>query len=75
MGEDELKPCPFCGAGETYIHENRGTWRGMDGYGEPISVEIRHHCTMERGQPSPRMLAVVGRDRASAVARWNRRAP
>jgi hypothetical protein len=67
-----LLPCPFCGAGETAIHVNQGTWTGMR-YGEPVSVEVRHWCSQEPGQPS-RGLVRVGRDEAAAIAAWNRRA-
>ena len=67
-----LEPCPFCGAGETQIHVNKGTWRGH-GYGEPVSVEVRHWCTDVPGQPS-RMISRAGRDEASAIAAWNTRA-
>lgn len=67
-----LKPCPFCGAGETMLHVNKGTWNGQR-YGEPVSVEVRHWCEPEDGQPA-RMVARVGRDEESAIAAWNRRA-
>ncbi|MBV7457361.1 Lar family restriction alleviation protein [Acidovorax sp. sif1233] len=68
-----LQPCPFCGAGETRIHVNQGTWNGR-GHGEPVSVEVRHWCSPDAGQPS-RMIARAGRDQESAIAAWNRRAP
>lgn len=68
----ELLPCPFCGAGESKIHVNKGTWNGS-GYGEPVSVEVRHWCTDVPGQPS-RMISRAGRDTASATAAWNTRA-
>ena len=68
-----LLPCPFCGGGETHIHVNKGTWTGQ-GYGEPVSVEVRHWCESEQGQPS-RMISRAGRDESSAIAAWNRRAP
>lgn len=68
-----LLPCPFCGGGETQIHVNKGTWTGR-GYGEPVSVEVRHWCESEQGQPS-RMISRGGRDEASAIAAWNRRTP
>ncbi len=68
----ELSSCPFCGAGETVIHVNQGTWTGR-GYGEPVSVEVRHWCAEEPGQPS-RSIVRAGRDEPSAVAAWNRRA-
>lgn len=70
--EDNLKACPFCGAGTFHIKENR-TWQGMK-YSEPISVEVRHWCERVEGQPSPRMICRVGRDRASAIDAWNCRA-
>lgn len=69
---EKLEPCPFCGAGETIIHVNKGTWNGT-GYGEPVSVEIRHWCADVKGQPS-RPILRIGRDEASAVAAWNKRA-
>lgn len=67
-----LMPCPFCGAGDTQIHVNKGTWTGQ-GFGEPVSVEVRHWCLQDMGQPS-RGIVRVGRDEASAIAAWNRRA-
>ena len=67
----ELLPCPFCGAGESQIHVNKGTWNGR-GYGEPVSVEVRHWCADVPGQPS-RMISRAGRDEASAIAAWNTR--
>ena len=68
---EELKPCPFCGAGVTVIIENGRVWTGQR-WGEPSSVSVRHHCTTIPGQPS-RMLERVGRDEASARAAWNMR--
>lgn len=67
-----LDPCPFCGAGETHIHPNKGVWSG-GGFSEIISVEVRHWCPPEPGQPS-RGIVRIGRDEASAIAAWNRRA-
>jgi len=69
---DALKPCPFCGAGATEITPNGRQWTGS-GWGEPSSVSVRHWCDAVPGQPS-RMLERVGRDEASAIAAWNRRA-
>ena len=68
-----LEPCPFCAGGETHIHVNKGTWNGR-GYGAPVSVEVRHWCESQQGQPS-RMISRAGRDEASAIAAWNRRTP
>ena len=69
---EELKPCPFCGAGLTSIRENGRMWAGMR-YSEPTSVSVQHHCEPIAGQPS-RMIERVGRDEASAIAAWNTRA-
>ena len=68
---EPLKNCPFCGAGESQIHVNKGTWNGR-GYGEPVSVEVRHWCADVPGQPS-RMISRAGCDEASAIAAWNTR--
>ena len=70
--EGELKACPFCGGGETVIYTNKGTWTGMKS-SDPISVEVRHWCEKQEGQPSGRLLAFVGRDEISAIKRWNTR--
>lgn len=68
----ELKPCPFCGAGKTDIHFNGRMWTGQR-LSEPISVSIRHWCEDVPGQPH-RMIERVGRDEVSAIAAWNSRA-
>ena len=68
---DELKPCPFCGAGKTEITDGPKIWLGMR-YGDPTSVSVRHWCAPIEGQPS-RMIERIGRDRESAIAAWNRR--
>lgn len=68
-----LLPCPFCGAGETVV-ANRSPTIYMSGKSaEPISVEVRHWCVPVSGQPSRGGITFVGRDEASAVAKWNRR--
>lgn len=69
---EELKPCPFCGAGSSQIVENGKIWTGMK-YSEPSSVSVRHWCEKIEGQPS-RMLERIGKDRESAIAAWNMRA-
>ena len=67
-----LLPCPFCGGGNTEIRENGRVWSGI-GYTRPTSTSVFHHCTPSAGQPS-RAIERVGRDHASAIAAWNRRA-
>jgi len=68
-----LLPCPFCGAGETDVHETRLRPR-MDGK-EPalVSVEIRHWCAGLDGLVGTG-INFRGRDHESAIAAWNRRA-
>ena len=68
----QLKPCPFCGGGETILHETRLS-PTMSGKSPLISVEIRHWCPPGPGQPSRNRIVKVGRDYESAVAAWNRR--
>lgn len=69
---DDLKPCPFCGAGLTEIQENGRQWLGMR-YSEPISVSVTHWCAEIPGQPR-RRIERIGRDMESAIAAWNMRA-
>lgn len=68
----ELRECPWCASDVTEIVENGRVWKGVDGYGEPCSVSVRHWCPEIKGQPS-RMIERVGRDRESAIAAWNQR--
>jgi hypothetical protein len=70
---EDLKPCPFCGAGTTEVRDNGRVWAGTR-YSTPSSVSVRHWCEPVEGQPT-RMVERVGRDRESAVAAWNLRAP
>lgn len=71
---EPLKPCPFCGAGETQIEAARGVWNGgLKPPSAPVSVSVRHWCTPGEGQPH-RMIERIGRDEASAIAAWNLRA-
>lgn len=67
-----LEPCPFCGAGTFEIRPNGRMWLGMK-YSEPTSVSVLHWCEATPGQPS-RVIERVGRDEASAIEAWNRRA-
>ena len=73
----ELLPCPFCGAGEIDINETPlNLMPRMDGKPSPIvSVEIRHWCGPLEGMLGRLNVRMAGRDKASAIAAWNRRAP
>ena len=68
---ERLRPCPFCGGGETQFRLNGKTWMGMK-WSEPISVSIVHWCEPLPG-PS-RMIERIGRDIEQAIERWNMRA-
>lgn len=70
-GLERLLPCPFCGAGISQIDESSRVWEGMK-FGDPISVSVRHWCSVVPGQPS-RLIERIGRDRESAIAAWNMR--
>lgn len=63
----ELKPCPFCGSGETLVHENK-YWTGMRH--TVTSAEVRHWCAAPAFKP---FLKVAGKTVDEAVARWNTR--
>lgn len=69
---ERLKPCPFCGAGNTEIRQNGRIWTGMK-FSDPVSVSVRHWCAEVHGQPT-RMIERAGRDEESAIAAWNTRA-
>lgn len=71
MMATELLPCPFCGAGETLMHENKRTWSGMQTQ-TLISASVHHWCEVYDGMQS-RRLEFVGRDVESAIKRWNKR--
>lgn len=71
--DKRLRPCPFCGGGDTEINEIPLT-RGprMDGKPSPIiSVEIRHWCKHRDGL-STASIVFRARDRETALATWNR---
>jgi hypothetical protein len=72
MIADNLPPCPFCGAGQTTIHETR-LQPSMSGAGALIAVEVRHWCVRRAGVVRAHMV-FVGRDHATALAAWSERA-
>jgi hypothetical protein len=63
----ELKPCPFCGDGETYIVPNT-MWTGQRS--QVLSVEVRHWCDTE---PHRNYLMIKAPTETEAIAAWNTR--
>lgn len=63
---EDLKPCPFCNAGETVIDE-KGYWTGRRT--EVTHVEIRHWCN--KGTIEGAYLTIKGKTLESAIERWN----
>ena len=63
-----LKPCPFCGAGETLITPTT-YWTGRSN--TILSVTVRHWC--DKGdQQFVSILAIKRRTEAEAIAAWNK---
>ena len=44
----DLKPCPFCGGGETRIEPCGQTWMGQQ-YSEPQFYRLTHHGKLPEG--------------------------
>jgi len=64
----DLKPCPFCGAGQTLIQPSR-IWTGKSL--ETVSVAVEHWC-----KPSGMFmchLVFKGKTEVEAIDKWNRR--
>lgn len=64
MPANELKPCPFCGAGETFIAPNQN-WTGMR-YAIH-SYTLRHICADRT------VITMTRNTEALLVAAWNQR--
>jgi hypothetical protein len=64
----ELKPCPFCGAGETVSEPDSKQWLGTR-Y-EILSWHVRHWCSYSTHGP---FLNVKGKTQEEAETRWNTR--
>jgi len=64
MPANELKPCPFCAAGETYIAPNQN-WTGMR-YAIH-SYTLRHICT-DRA-----VITMTRNTEALLITAWNQR--
>jgi hypothetical protein len=64
----ELKPCPFCGAGETVSEADSKHWTGR--HYNILSWRVRHWCAYKHHAP---ILCVMGRTQEEAETRWNMR--
>ena len=68
----ELKPCPFCGAGETVSEADSKQWLGAR-Y-QILSWHVRHWCG-KAGDRFTSLLQVRGKTQEEAESKWNTRNP
>ena len=62
-----MKPCPFCGAGTTKVHEST-FWTGMSS--QILSVTVQHWC---EGEGLTSFLQVKGKTKQEAIDKWDTR--
>ena len=74
MNSLQIKPCPFCGGGETRIDPQGQTWRGM-GYSDPICWRLIHFCKgiLPDNYVTNRM-ELRARTQEQCIEAWNTRA-
>lgn len=65
-----LKPCPFCGSGETQIRESN-YWTGTRS--TVLSVTVIHWCPKTDGQPFQTTIQTKGKTEEDAINAWNTR--
>ena len=65
-----MKPCPFCGAGETRVDEQT-YWTGMRS--QVLSVNLRHWCQKAEDDFVTPVFTIRARTEAQAIETWNRR--
>lgn len=71
----ELKPCPFCGGGETIIEPVMGTWNGGHKPQSIICYRLRHFCGDLVGDKFVyNRMELRARTEEQAIAAWNTRA-
>ena len=74
MSAPELKPCPFCGGGETHIDPQGQIWRGMK-YSDPICYRLVHFCKgILPDEYVTNRMELRARTEAQAIEAWNTRA-
>lgn len=66
---EKLKPCPFCGAGQTLLKPET-LWTGMSN--KLVSVTVQHWCEKEDGNLQS-FLQVKRKTQEEAIAAWNTR--
>jgi hypothetical protein len=65
-----LKPCPFCGAGESNVEPAGRVWR--EGAWRHEHWTVMHDCAEAESWPA-QTLIIRGTTREQAIARWNQR--
>lgn len=69
IDESKLLPCPYCGAGETYV-EYKTTSPRMNNPNKDLAVVLRHWCVPGS---APLRTEIRGPDASSVLAVWQGR--
>ena len=67
---EQLKPCPFCGAGETIVEPDSKAWTGTKWSG--LSYQVLHWCKESEGVIGS-MIVKRSRTKQGAIDKWNSR--
>lgn len=71
LDSSDLKPCPFCGAGQTVL-DTKHLSPTMRGPGTLISATVRHWCAKQPGIVGT-SFSITGREVEDAIDAWNAR--
>jgi len=70
--KDQLKPCPFCGAGETLVEPDSKHWAGMSW--NILSWQVRHWCAEPAKGVRGSMVIIRAKTEPEVIDKWNQRA-
>lgn len=68
---ETLKPCPFCGAGDTLLEPDSKYWTGISD--TVLSYRVIHWCAEGEGVRGS-MVKMKAKTEPEAAAKWNARA-